>query len=145
MRCIFFGHRECYGLDTTTLNEVLLDLLAKGVTQFYVGYQGQFDHIILHSLKTLRNKHSHISISVVLAYPPTNSLAPALSGVNTLYPEGLEYGPVKFAIERRNRWMIAHADYCITYVTHPRGGAYKFAKLAKKKGLTVINLGIAAL
>ena len=46
-----------------------------------------------------------------------------------------------FAIEKRNRWMLDHADYCICYVNHAYGGAHKFARMAKRKGLTVINLG----
>lgn len=30
------------------------------------------------------------------------------------------------------------------YINHTWGGAYKFASMAKKRGLTVINLGKAA-
>ena len=47
----------------------------------------------------------------------------------------------KHLIEKRNKWMIAQSDYCICYITHTWGGAYKFARQAKRKGLHVINLG----
>lgn len=41
--------------------------------------------------------------------------------------------------------MIEMADTCICFVNHTWGGAYKFAKLAKRQGKTIINLGNAAL
>lgn len=58
---------------------------------------------------------------------------------DTMYPE-IEGHP-KFAIERRNRWLIDNADYCICYINHTWGGAYKFSRLAKRRGKTVINIG----
>ena len=58
----------------------------------------------------------------------------------TLLPDGIEVGPARFAIDRRNKWMIEQADYVITYVTHSWGGAAKFKELAEKKGKTVINI-----
>jgi hypothetical protein len=50
-------------------------------------------------------------------------------------------GHPKFAIERRNRWMIDQSDFLLCYINHTWGGAYKFARLAKRRGKTVINLG----
>lgn len=58
----------------------------------------------------------------------------------TLLPDGIEVGPARFAIDRRNKWMVEQADYAITYVTHSWGGAAKFKELAEKKGKTVINI-----
>ncbi len=58
------------------------------------------------------------------------------------YPEGLEKTPPKFAIEARNKWMLRKADYCLCYIQHPWGGAYKFARTAKYGNLEVENLGI---
>ena len=59
---------------------------------------------------------------------------------DTLYPEGLELSHPKFALDRRNRWMIDAAEYCICYVNHDWGGAYKFVSFAKSKGLQIQNL-----
>ena len=136
--CTFFGHRECYSLDEQVLMSTIEDLIRNGVDTFYVGNQGQFDSAVYACLKQLRNKHPHIRVCVVLAYLPTkkneyDDLA------DTMYPE-IEGHP-KFAIERRNRWMLDHSDYCICYINHSWGGAYKFARLAKRRGKTVINLG----
>lgn len=120
------------------LTNAIEDLIRKGVYTFYVGNQRQFDSAVYACLKQLRNRHPHIRVCVVLAYLPTkkneyDNLA------DTMYPE-IEGHP-QYAIERRNCWMIDHSDYCICYINHTWGGAYKFAQLAKRRGKTVLNLG----
>ncbi len=142
MVCTFFGHRDCYGLDEKSLERAIEEMIVKGADTFYVGHQGQFDAMVFACLTRLKDLYPHITFSVVLAYFPTKH--DAYHGYS-LYPEGIEVGPPRFAIERRNRWMIAQADYCLCYVNDTWGGAYKFAKQAKKKGLPVINLGSAEL
>ena len=138
--CTFFGHRECYGLDRQVLQQTIEELITKGVDTFYVGNQGQFDSAVYICLKQLRKEHPHIRVCIVLAYLPTekneyDDIA------DTMYPE-IEGHP-KFAIERRNRWMINHSDFFLCYINHTWGGAYKFARLAKQRGKTVVNLGSA--
>ena len=59
----------------------------------------------------------------------------------TIYPEGLELVPRRYAISRRNRRIVSNCDILITYVNHAYGGAYAAYKLAKKAGRTVMNLG----
>jgi hypothetical protein len=59
---------------------------------------------------------------------------------DTVFPEGLEKIPPRFAISKRNRWMIEHSDYVVTYVRHSFGGAAQFKALAEKKGKKAIEL-----
>ena len=136
--CTFFGHRECYGLDSPVLHQAIEELIVKGVDTFYVGHQGQFNSMVYSCLKQLSKRHPHIRVCVVLAYLPTEKNEYDDMTV-TMYPE-IEGHP-KFAIERRNRWMIEVSEYCLCYINHTWGGAYKFAKLAKQRGKTVINIG----
>ena len=136
--CTFFGHRECYDLKREILYASIADLIHQGVDTFYVGNQGYFDGMVYSCLKSLRTVYPHIRISVVLAYLPTQTNEEKNLS-DTIYPE-IEGHP-KYAIERRNRWMIETADCCLCYICHTWGGAYKFARQAKRKGLTVINLG----
>ena len=140
--CTFFGHRDCYGLDRAVLYSAIEDLIGQGVDTFYVGNQGNFDGMVYRCLKQLRTVYSYIRISVVLAYLPTEKMEDE-DMHDTMYPE-IEGHP-KFAIERRNRWMIDVSNFCVCYVNHTWGGAYKCARMAKRKGLAVINLGGAAL
>ena len=138
--CTFFGHRDAYGLDREKLLATIEEQIRQGTDVFYVGNQGQFDATVYSCLKQLRFKYPHIHIAVVLAYLPVESRA-GEDLTDAMYPE-IEGHP-KFAVERRNRWMLDHAQQCICYVEHTWGGAYKFAKLAKKRGLSLINLGSA--
>ena len=60
--------------------------------------------------------------------------------LQSIYPECLEKAPKRFAIDRRNRYMIDNSDFVVTYVTVSFGGAAKFADIASRKSKKVINL-----
>lgn len=143
--CTFFGHRECHGLDAAVLREAIEERMKLGVTEFLVGNQGQFDGMVFSCLRELHKKYPGISYAVVLAYLPTRAQTYDIYQGHSFYPEGQEIGPAKFAIERRNRYLIDVADMCICYVNYTWGGAYKFARMAKRRGLQVVNLGSAAI
>lgn len=142
MVCIFFGHSDCYGLDTNILRSAIEELIRKGVDTFYVGHQGRFDGMVFSALLELEKVYPNISVSVVLAYLPRQNDGYDPYKGYSMYPEGMENGPRRFAIERRNKWMIEQAKggYCLCFVGHTWGGAYKFARRAKAQGLTLVNL-----
>lgn len=140
MVCTFFGHSECYGLDATVLRSAIEDLIKHGVIEFLVGNQGQFDAMVRSCLKSLQVQYPDIRYSVVLAYLPMKNWE-FEDFSDTMYPEGLENVHPKYAVSWRNRYLIEVADICLCYVSHTYGGAYKFAHMAKTRGLTVINLG----
>lgn len=139
--CTFFGHRDCYGLDAARLRDTLEDLIARGVDTFYVGHQGRFDAMAFRILQQLEQKYAHLSVMVVLATLPRQKSA---YDAYTLYPEGMESVPPRFAVDRRNHWMLDRSDYCVCYVNHPWGGAYKYMQRARRS-MPVINLGSATL
>lgn len=144
MVCTFFGHSECYGLDAAVLRSAIEDLVKHGVTEFLVGNQGQFDAMVRNCLKSLQQQYPDIRYTVVLAYlPKEKGEFEAFS--DTMYPEGIECVHPKFAIDWRNRFLISSADVCLCFINRTFGGAYKFAHMAKTRGLTVINLGNAIL
>ena len=141
MVCTFFGHSECYGLDKDVLRNAIEDLIKQGTTEFLVGNHGQFDGMVFSCLQDLSKDYPEISYSVALTYLPTHKEEYDIYHGHSFYPEGQENGPAKFAIERRNRYLIDSADVCLCYVNHTFGGAYKFTRMAKNRGLQVINLG----
>lgn len=139
LRCTFFGHRE---IDCD-IDEKLYDILTRltqeyNVTHFYVGHQGDFDKLVYQQLKKLKKTFPHINYTVVLAYLPKNEKT--YESKETLYPEGLENTPPKYAINKRNQWMIDHADFVVTYVKYSFGGAAKWEEKAQKKHLPVFPL-----
>ena len=138
--CTFFGHRDCPETIKPRLREVLIDLINNnGVDTFYVGNQGRFDAIVRSILRELEQAYPEIHYAVVLAYlPGKKNEYDDFS--DTMLPEGIETVHPRYAIERRNRWMLQRADFVVTYIAHPWGGAAKFAERAKREGKTVINL-----
>ena len=137
----FFGHKDVPLGLTEYLLPVLTDLIAEGVDSFLVGNQGSFDSAILHTLRLLKQKYSHINYNVVLAYMPgAKEDWSAYDPMETLYPEGLEAVHPRFAISWRNKWMVQESDVVVTYITHSWGGAAQFAEQAERKQKQVINI-----
>lgn len=137
--CTFFGHRECPDKIYPRLKNCIEGLIVnQGVGCFYVGHQGRFDALALRALRELQAAYPITKHYVVLAYLPQKEMP--YPAEETLYPEGLESVPPRYAISRRNRWMLAHAEYVITYVAAPVGGAAKAVETALRKNKKIINL-----
>ena len=138
--CCFFGHREVMHNIRPKLTAIIEKLITEdGVTEFYLGNQGQFDSMVRSVLKELKVKYPHIRYTVVLAYMPDEHIK-EVYGEDTLYPDGLETVPRRFAISKRNDWMIQHSGYAVCYVHKITGGAAKFREKAEKKGLKVVDV-----
>lgn len=139
MFCTFFGHKDTPKEIEPTLRSTLIDLIEnKNVTVFYVGNNGNFDTMVRRQLEDLSQTYP-ITYSVVLAYLPTEKNKYD-NLTNTIYPEGLETVPKRFAISWRNKWMIQQSSIVVTYVTHSFGGAAQFKEMAARMGKTVFNI-----
>ena len=137
MNVTFFGHKNAPTEKIESrLYDCLIELIEKyGAEQFYVGNQGAFDRVVLKLLKELKNKYPKMEYSVVLAYFPEEEMQE-----KTIYPDGLETVPRKFAIDRRNYWMIERSDVVVTFVERSFGGAAKFKEIARRKKKRIIEL-----
>lgn len=107
---------------------------------FYVGNQGNYDKIVLFTLRELKKQFPHITYSVVLAYHPSQRDIGFAHSDETVLPEEIAVCHPRFAIDKQNRYMLSLSDYVIAYTIRP-GGAMKFCELAKKNGKYVIDLG----
>lgn len=133
--CTFFGHRDCPETIRPQVMTTVEDLiLIQGVDTFYVGDSGRFDAIVRGVLRELSRKYPHIRYGVVLSAMPSGE-----TEADTMLPEEIVSVPPRFAIDRRNRWMLERADIVVTYITHGWGGAAKFAEMAAKSGKIVIS------
>lgn len=141
MICTFLGHRDTPSSIQPYLLALLRNLIEKeGASRFFVGNQGAFDHMATGILRQLKREYSHICFTIVLAYLPTKQKTSYVADCDTLFPEELETSPPRFAIDKRNHWLINRADTVITYVVRSGGNAARFKKLAEKRGKRVINL-----
>ena len=139
MVCTFFGHKDTPNEIEPTLRSTLIDLIENNnVTVFYVGNNGSFDTMVRRQLEDLSHIYP-ITYSVVLAYLPTEKNNYD-NLTNTIYPEGIETVPKRFAISWRNKWMIQQSDIVVTYVTHNFGGAVQFKEMAERQEKTMIEL-----
>ena len=139
MVCTFFGHKDTPKEIEPTLRSTLIDLIEnKNVNVFYVGNNGNFDTMVRCQLEDLSQTYP-ITYSVVLAYLPTEKNKYD-NLTNTIYPEGLETVPKRFAISWRNKWMIQQSDVAVTYVSHNFGGAAQFKEMAVRQEKYVIEI-----
>jgi len=137
--CTFFGHADAPdGIRGALLTEIFRLIEHELVTDFYIGTHGSFDRMAYSAVKEAKNLYPHIRYYCVLSYLPASNESYSID--HTLYPEGIEAIPKRYAIVWRNRWMLAKSDYVITYVTHSWGNAAKFKKMAENQKKTVINL-----
>ncbi len=138
--CCFFGHREVTHNIRDKLTSIIEKLITEdGVTDFYVGHQGQFDTMVYSVLKELKAKCPQIRYTVVLAYLPDEHIK-ELYGEDTIFPDGLETVPKKFAISKRNDRMIGQSGFAVCYVHKITGGAAKFREKAEKRKLQIIDV-----
>ena len=141
--CTFFGHADSPTNIKKEIQKVIEDLiLQKGVTTFYVGSNGNFDRMVQSVLIDLKKQYPNLECCTVLAYMPgiKSEFDTGYEKLETLYPDGLEKVPKRFAIDWRNKWMVQQSDYVISYVRHSFGGAAKYMELAKRKKKIVYNL-----
>ena len=138
MNCVFFG----YGQTTIDVydrikSEILKMVDDNGVKRFLVGNNGRFDAMVQKALKEI-SKERDIEYSIVLSRLDEK----AISGEQdkTIYPEGLEYALRRFAITKRNDWLLNNADFLICYYVEYVSRAGKWIEKAKKRGIKVIEL-----
>ncbi|MGN1418883.1 MAG: hypothetical protein ACI4W6_06110 [Acutalibacteraceae bacterium] len=142
MTLTFFGHRNTPSNIQPKLRKVLEYLiLYENANVFYIGNQGKFDLIAKNTLKQLKIQFPSIHYEIILAYmPTTHKEFDDTDYSKTVFPEELSNIPRRYAILKRNEYMLKKAETVITYVTEPVGGAAQFKIRAEKMGKRVINL-----
>ncbi|MBQ8566971.1 MAG: hypothetical protein IJ445_05245 [Clostridia bacterium] len=107
----------------------------------YLGGYGDFDEICAIACVELKKEFTNIEIAYITPYV---SLTEQVKSENTIY-DVIIYPPLenvlpKFAISKRNEWMMTNADLVIAYVNCDYGGAYRSLTMAKRKGKKIINI-----
>ena len=98
--CFFIGHREA----SVELFPILKQTVEKhiseyGVTEFFVGGYGGFDHLAAKAVISLKQQYPQITLSLLLPYHPAERPIEKPSGFySTYYPPGMEKVPRKLAI-----------------------------------------------
>jgi uncharacterized phage-like protein YoqJ len=112
---------------------------------FYCGGYGDFDSVASEAIDILKKKYTEIKAEKIFVTP---YITPAYQGKisdmkkfydDVVYPP-LENVPLKFAISRRNEWMVENSDIVIAYVKYSWGGAAKTLEFAERKHKQIINI-----
>ena len=139
--CMFIGNHESSDEIYPTLLAVTEELIvSEKVSTFYVGNNGAFDRLAQKALLSLKKKYPGINCFTVLAYIPGEKTPfdrPPL--LETIYPDGLEKVPMRYAINHRNRWMLERSSFVVAYPS-PFGNSSKLAAKARLSGKTVIDI-----
>ena len=138
MNVTFCGHAQITEREALQnwLQTVTQNLIEQGATTFYLGGYGAFDSLAAAVLREQKKRYPQVELVLVLAYLNTRR---DTSGYDrTVYPP-LETVPRRFAISRRNRWMVESVDVVVSYVLHDWGGAATTLQYAKRKKKRIIS------
>ena len=143
----FCGHSNCVFSDEEKekLKQLLIKEIRKNPTcKFYLGGYGDFDSLCLRTLRELKKEFQDIELIFITPYIDKNysKLEFAKYHYDDVIFPPLESVPRKFAILKRNEWMVDSADLVIAYVKYSWGGAAKTLEHAKRKKKQIKNLAI---
>ena len=145
MTITFCGHSNCLFSDEEKekLKQLLIKEIRKNPTcKFYLGGYGDFDSLCLRTLRGLKKEFQDIELIFITPYIDKNysKLEFAKYHYDDVIFPPLESIPRKFAILKRNEWMVDSADLVIAYVKYSWGGAAKTLEYAKRKKVPIINI-----
>ena len=140
LSCAFFGHRSYnYEPYKEKLEEIIVDLIKRGVTVFYNGGRGFFDSLCARTVHKLKDKYPNIKNILVLSYMPDKNFE-----LPSHYDESVylltKRVPMQYAIIHTNREMVKIANYIVSGVAFPWGGAKTACDYAKKLYKTMFNV-----
>ena len=141
----FFGHSNCLFNDDIKeqLKNILVgEIIINPTCKFYLGGYGDFDGLCLRTLRELKHDFPTIEILFITPYLDKNYSKLELAKYyydDVIFPP-LESVPRKFAILKRNEWMVEQADLVIASVKYSWGGAAKTLEYAKRKKKRIINI-----
>jgi len=146
IKVTFCGHRDAWGIDNLT--PVVIAAIEKAAqgdkVQFLMGGNGAFDGFALRCGKAYKTAHPDATLLFVTPYLDPEYLARRnieWSDFDGVVVPPIEGTPPKYAIRRRNEYMVDQADLVIAYVDRIRGGAYTTLCYAYKRSKAYCNLG----
>ncbi len=146
MVVVFFGHANFIGSPSIEekIHSYLKEIIRQEYAEFYFGGYGGFDTFAFSCVKKFQQVNQKVKTFFITPYITESyqrnhllELSKQYDGV--LYPP-LEHVPYKWAISRRNQWMIEQADIVITYMRHKYGGAWQAYRSAQKRKRSFIPI-----
>ena len=150
----FTGHRQIPAEEEericTRLDEVIADLIGRGIQCFATGGALGFDTMAAQAVLRAKEIHPHIRLILVLPFPDQGRRWSECN--RKVYEEiksqadEIEYTSehyTRFCMFARNRRLVERSCVCVAYQTTDTGGTAYTVKYASSKGLRIINLAHA--
>ena len=130
----FCGHsnlsQEEKAIAERELHIIIESLILHGATEFLLGGYGDFDLMCAKCVRRMKEKYAHIKSVLVVPYIDRKYNKELYDCIE--YPP-LETVPKRYAISKRNEYMVDKAQVVVVYVRHAWGGASKTLEYAKRK------------
>ena len=150
--CCFTGHRiiKITPELVQKLRETIIDVIGQGVTEFYDGGAIGFDMLAAETVISLKDEYPNIKLHLLLPCPPVEQIKGWNESQIARYEKMLQNADsvtvvsehyAKDCMKQRNKRLVELADCCICYCANPRSGTGQTVRMAKEKGIPVINLG----
>lgn len=150
----FTGHRDLTDLETMRIKKSLrgeLEILIRqiGIRQFYTGGARGFDTLAALAVLEKRKIYPEIRLSVVI--PHIGQEKYWREKEQTIYRRILRAADetiylseqyCKGCMQKRNRFLVDHADYCIAYLKKETGGTAFTVQYARARNKPVMNLAL---
>ena len=145
----FIGHAivaERTKVEARLKEAIKASIIDQDSVSCYVGQHGDFDEICASVCSLLKKEFPSIKIIYVMPYLSLHEQAKVREMQrlklcdSSIYPP-IEKAPPRFAISKRNDWMVKSASLVIAYVNHRHGGAYRALKTAQSNKKKIVNLG----
>lgn len=150
--CFFTGHRIISNLEIdlvkSQLNEELLNAVNRGFTHFITGGAVGFDTLAAEKILSMREDYDIIRL--ILYLPCTDQSDSWHSSDKERFDRILAMADEVYYVSRepykkgcmkkRNLAMVEASDLCIAYLKNQSTGTSQTVKMARDKGIEIINI-----
>ncbi len=144
MKITFCGHSDFEAAEKYEryMQTLFTELIGEENVEFYIGKDGRFDTFALKCVKEYKLTHPATKIIFVTPYlsKSYSKLDFALNNFDEVIYPSLEKVPYRYAIIKRNEWMVNKSDILIAFIEYSFGGAAKTFEYAKRKKKKIINI-----
>lgn len=149
--CCFTGHRIMKITPELVqgLRDAIIEVIGKGVTEFYNGGAIGFDMFAAETVIDLKAVYPDIKLHLLLPCPTQEQIKGWNMSQIARYEKILKAADsvtvvsdhyTKECMKRRNQRLVELADCCICYCTNRRSGTGQTMRIAEEKGIKILNL-----
>ena len=132
--CLFIGHSDSPESLYPAIVSAIGELIASGVTEFWSGGYGSFDHMCERAVREWKQRGAQVKLVLALAYMPKTDedVQRRLAAFDGSFLPDLGACPARLAIARRNEWLAHRAGHVLSGVFRSFGGAAAALKAAQR-------------